>query len=214
MNNDSLVVSYLTLRQFIGVLGMSLPFILALGGQWLFGQELQRSLSHYYHTGMRDVFVGTLCAIGVFLLSYRGPEQKDSIAGNLACIFAIGLAFFPTSPEETPTSSDIAIGRVHLALATAFFLTLIYFSLFLFTKTDPTKTPTREKLIRNRVYRLCGYTMLASLGLLVIGLAVLPEEVLVRMKDLKPVFWVESIAVFAFGVSWFIKGEVLWKDAK
>ena len=38
-----------------------------LGG-W--ATEFQGSMSAYYHTGMRDIFVGTLCAIGVFLLIY------------------------------------------------------------------------------------------------------------------------------------------------
>lgn len=42
------------------------------------------------YTGMRDVFVGALCAIAVFLRSYRGYDRRDHIAGNLACVFAAG----------------------------------------------------------------------------------------------------------------------------
>ena len=29
---------------------------------------------------------------------------------------------------------------------------------------------------------------------------------------LKPIFWLETLALWAFGVSWFIKGQTLWKD--
>jgi hypothetical protein len=29
---------------------------------------------------------------------------------------------------------------------------------------------------------------------------------------MKPVFWLEAFALWAFGVSWFVKGETLWKD--
>jgi hypothetical protein len=34
------------------------------------------------------------------------------------------------------------------------------------------------------------------------------------LSALRPVFWLESLALWAFGVSWFIKGETLFKDAK
>ena len=30
----------------------------------------------------------------------------------------------------------------------------------------------------------------------------------------KPVFWLESIMLWAFGWSWFVKGETLWRDPK
>jgi hypothetical protein len=30
--------------------------------------------------------------------------------------------------------------------------------------------------------------------------------------SLKPVFWLESIAVVAFGISWLVKGEAIFKD--
>ena len=29
-----------------------------------------------------------------------------------------------------------------------------------------------------------------------------------------PVFWLESIALFAFGISWLTKGELIWTDKK
>lgn len=29
---------------------------------------------------------------------------------------------------------------------------------------------------------------------------------------LEPIFWLESLALWAFGLSWFVKGETLWKD--
>jgi hypothetical protein len=31
---------------------------------------------------------------------------------------------------------------------------------------------------------------------------------------IKPVFWLESLALWAFGISWFVKGETLWRDAE
>ena len=125
--SDSLVLSYLALRKAIGVLGIALPFVLALGGMLLDGPGIQTTISNYYYTSMRNVFVGTLCAIGVFLLSYRGYDRRDDIAGDIACVFALGVAFFPTTPPVTPSGLQRLDGIIHLASAAAFFLTLSYF---------------------------------------------------------------------------------------
>ncbi len=208
--DTGLVTSYMTLRKFIGILGLALPLALLVGGQVIFHAGLRPSLSDYYHTGMRDVFVGTLCAIGVFLVSYRGNEKKDDIAGNVACLFAVGLSLFPCAPE-TPTPGEKTIGHLHFAFAAAFFLTLVYFSLFLFTLTDKRVQPTRRKLMRNRVYRVCGWLMLACVaGIAVFKLAASDEWV----RDHRVVFWFETAAITAFGVSWLVKGEAVLADER
>jgi hypothetical protein len=165
-SEESMVFSYLALRITVGILGFAFPFILSLGALILYQTDMQGSMSAYYHTGMRDVFVGTLCVIGFFLLSYRGYERSDDIAGSLACLFAVGVAIFPTNPDGVGGSR--VIGFVHQGFAVVFFLILIYFSLFLFTKTNPEKQPTRRKLVRNKVYRVCGYTMIVCILLIVI----------------------------------------------
>ena len=69
--NGSLVLSYLGLRKAVGIIGTALPFVLAFGKILLEGPGIQNSISSYYHTGMRDVFVGSLCAIAGFLMSRR-----------------------------------------------------------------------------------------------------------------------------------------------
>lgn len=208
-SDSSLVLSYLNLRKAVGIIGASLPFVLALGKILLDGPGIQDSISGYYYTQMRDVFVGSLCAIAVFLMSYKGYETKDAVAGILACVFALGVALFPTTPSSSPTPHDHLVGGLHYIFAVLFFLTLAYFSLVLFRKTNPDKIPTRQKLQRNNVYTVCGFTILACIAL--IGLSsLLPEES--PVNGLEPVFWLESIAVFVFGVSWLTKGEAILKD--
>ena len=96
-------------------------------------------------------------------MSYRGYERKDEIAGRLACIFAIGVALVPTAPDLGGSLQDKLIGGLHLSFAGLLFLTFAYFSLVLFIKTAPDKTPTRQKLKRNTVYRICGYTIVACI---------------------------------------------------
>ncbi len=204
-----LVVSYLDLRKAVGIIGLALPFVLAFGDILLHGLRIENSISTYYYTEMRNIFVGSLCAIAIFLMSYRGYDRRDAIAGNLAFVFAIGVAFIPTTPLPVATTEQELIGDVHLAFAALLFLTLAYFSIKLFTETDPTKTPTPRKLQRNAVYRVSGYIILACIGLIAVA-ALPPVKALVDW--LEPRFWLESIAIVAFGVSWLIKGETILKD--
>jgi hypothetical protein len=198
-----LVISYLELRRAIGTLGMSLPFIVA-GGAWLiFSVGLQESLSLYYHTPMRDVWVGLIFFLTGFFWSYRGYELADRIAGKLATAFGWLFVVFP--PAKSMNQADI-IGNLHMVFAAGFFLTLIYFSAFLFTKTDPSKPPTPQKLRRNVIYRVCAVVMGVSLGL---GFLFYYFPAFI---PLRPVFWGESFAIEAFGFSWLVKGEGLLKD--
>lgn len=206
---EPLVLSYLDLRTAVGIIGVALPLVLALGKLLLQGPGIQDSISSYYYTVMRNVFVGSLCAIGVFLMSCRGYDWKDEFAGNLACVFAIGVALFPTTPYMGATSREEFIGKLHLSFAALLFLTFAYFSLKLFTKTAPDKTPTRQKLQRNIVYRVCGYTILACILLIAV---VALTSVRYLFGRLTPVFWLESVAIVAFGVSWLTKGETILKD--
>ena len=210
--NNRLVVSYLMLRKAVGCLGMALPFVLAIGGGLIFKTGLQETVSDYYYTGMGDVFVGTLCAMGVFLFSYKGYGKKDDLAGNIAAVCVIGTALFPTTPVD-PTALASTVGKLHVLFATLYFATLAYFSLFLFTKSDPSQSPTPRKLQRNRVYRICGYLIVWALVAIAL-LAVLPDSITAAFADLDPVFWLESVAVIAFGVSWFVKGEGILEDEK
>ncbi len=208
-NPSSLVIGYLTLRKAIGLLGTALPFVLSLGAFLLSQTGIQSSMSSYYHSSMRDVFVGTLCAIGVFMISYRGYERQDDVAGDLACIFAVGVALFPTALRgDLPLE---IIGALHLLSAGLFFSTLAYFSLCLFTKTDPTKTPTPQKLQRNKVYRVCGYTLVASIVLIALVMS-LPSALKQALSPYHPVYWLESLGVVAFGISWLTKGEAMLGD--
>jgi hypothetical protein len=206
----SLVFSYLGLRKIIGVLGTTFPFLLFFGALILFDTGLRDSMSGYYHTGMRNVFVGTLCVIGFFLLSYRGYERADDIAGDLACLFAVGTALFPTAPAD-PTPGEDSVGKIHFISAALLFLTLAYFCLRLFTKTDPSKPPTRRKRHRNRVYRTCGYIMLACVVLIFIYMVPM-KGADSPLQAYRPVYWLEAVAVVAFGISWLTKGEAILKD--
>ncbi len=176
--NDSLVMSYLGLRKAVGFIGFALPPVLVLGKWLLQDPGVQGSISAYYYTIMRDVLVGSLCAIAMFMLSYRGYERKDDIASNIASLSALGVALFPTKPAGDVSRMVAFVGYLHYASAIAFFLTMAYFSLVLFRKTDRMH-PTREKILRNRVYTICGYTILVCIALVLV-LSFVNDEVPVK----------------------------------
>ncbi|MGB8214865.1 MAG: hypothetical protein WCE68_15025 [Anaerolineales bacterium] len=215
-SDSSMVFSYLTLRIAIGVLGVALPFVVALGALLLFHTGLQGSISGYYYTRMRNVLVGTLWAIGFFLLAYNGYGRLDSVLSKLACVFAVGISLCPTAPDGAATSNQILIGYFHLGFAACFFATLIVFCLHLFTKTN-TPIPTIRKLQRNTVYRVCGYGMSVCVFLLLVYSVlqhVLPNASIAPFNALDPIFWLEALAIIAFGISWLTKGEAILKDEK
>jgi len=63
------------------------------------------------------------------------------------------------------------------------------------------------------VYRICGFAILLALVLIALFF-ILPADFTATLAPLDPVFWLESAAVVAFGVSWFVKGEGILKDKK
>ena len=109
-----------------------------------------------------------------------------------------------------PVTSDSGLVRIiHFVSAGLLFLTLSYFLLHLFTKTEAGGTPSPEKRNRNKIYVFCGWLILACIALIAIYNTLLDET---SIAAIKPVFWLESIALWAFGASWFIKGDTLFKD--
>lgn len=229
-NGDSPeLISYYQLRRAVGFIGLALPFALMLGEmivKRLFpdARGPQNSMSEYFYTSMRGIFVGSLCAIGVFLGAYRGyDERKDRIAGWVACICAIGVALVPVSPEPNYTDWRQFMGLLHYLFAATLFGTLGYFCLSLFTMHKPTgkaatKKMTPEKKQRNRVYVACGWTIYACIFAIAIseGLFLNPWSPLRSeyVIALAPVYWLEAVAVVAFGISWLVKGELVLSDGK
>ena len=151
---DARLISYLTLRKFIGLIGILLPFALVIIHMLLAQQaKMQGSVSGYYYTDVRGILVGSLCAIGVFLFAYRGYDARDDILTNSAGIFAIGVALFPTAPVN-PSSQARGIGYVHLACAGLLFAALAVIALWQFTQTAPGAKRTARKKKRDLVYQI------------------------------------------------------------
>lgn len=219
-NNQGLVISYLTLRKAVGVLGMALPFLLILG--YLFFEKnctFPPSISHFYYTDSGNIFVGTLCAVSLFLFSYNGHDKGDKVAAKIAGFFALLVAMFPTdfggytgmqcsriTDGENPVSNVL-----HYLSATILFSTFAFFSLVQFTKTNRPGQIAQAKRTRNNIYKICGWVIVVCIA----GIAVvsfLPASAYNKVKSFKPTFVLETLALLAFGFSWLIKGETFFRD--
>jgi hypothetical protein len=197
-------------RQLIGSLGLLFPFVILLIAHWRPTPVLEHfsilpSVSSYYYTGSVAVFVGILVALGLFLLTYQGYDNKygrhDRVASRIAGLAAIFVACFPTEAPDAslaPFWWRPATGVIHYSAAVVLFCSFSYFSLFLFTKTkNATGAPLpTEKRARNSIYIFCGILMLACI--VWAGIASYRNS---------PIFLPESIALVAFAFSWLTKGR-------
>lgn len=205
---DLIAASQVSYRIAVGILGILFPVILLSGGFLLYkmGQQpdiFQTSVSAYYHTGMRDIFVGVLFVIGLALYFYQGFEKKpsepfsDNLVANVAGFSALGVALFPTASAAQPHA------LAHSIFATLFFLTIAYFCRFVFTRTDKPDALSEGKKRRNRIYRACAIVILVSLVLIAVVTLWFPEW----KENWYAVFWLESLAIATFGYAWWTKAE-------
>jgi hypothetical protein len=209
-NITGAVISYMTLRQLIGWVGISMPFVVKIGGYLLDGISGYESISAYYYSGMRDVFVGTLVLIGGLLLCHRGESKiQDNWVTNLAGLAAVGIAFLPMDPHQVFSASGGVITLClpchravgfHFVAAALFFGLTSYLVYFRFPRTNQVP-PTPQKLKRNWVYRICGVVMLVSI--VVIG-------IIRSMSMTASIFVPETAAVVAFGIAWLVKGQTFF----
>lgn len=225
MNKPPEIISYYTMRRAIGILGITLPMIL-VAGSFLFGDcsEIQYSISTYYHTNMRNIFVGYNCAVALFLFAYRGHDWRDNLTGYLGSVAVLGVAFLPCSVGNAGQScllassiEDPLVGKLHNLSALLYFIILIVYALFLFPKTHMDMVSGEKKFMgkmkrkRNVVYYICGALMTASL-LLILAFMWFLQDLFPGLNQLNPVFWLETVVLFSFGISWLTKGQLFFRD--
>jgi hypothetical protein len=206
------VRSYLVLRICVGVLGVALPLVLVFGDGLVFGARPfpRDSLSAYYYSGTRDLFVGSLIATGIFLITYKVTERGlDNTLSTVAGGTAILIALCPTkrpAADVALTPLQAKLGEtfllvVHFTCATIFIVTLgeICFVFGVREGRRRRRVGARWSPEAWRIYHwFCAGTIALAVAW-VIGtqIARWPRTSLL---------WGEAISVWAFGASWFMKG--------
>jgi hypothetical protein len=212
--NKSLIVSYLTLRKLIGILGILLPFVCLFGGSLIQNVRVMDSISAYYHSNIRDLLVGLLVAVSLFLMTYKGYERRDTFVATVSGIAGLGIAIFPCASRVEPSSAvglfqltPPVAGYLHFGSSALFFILLGINSCFLFTLGDE-ENWTKRKSIRNRIYRACGFVIFASLISLLVLRIILGD----KLADTEWTFVFETVMLLAFGISWLVKGDTFFAD--
>ena len=217
---DESSFSYRALRLSIGLLGLLLPLFLAAGT----GFQPMTSVSDYYYTNMRDLFVGVLFFLTLFLAFYRPynrPERNDGFIDTaIALVSAVAaglLALFPTynaTLQHVPNGlvlnfvSGPLSGTLHNLGSGVLFTAFAIMSIFVFTQTGVDKNGKRIKakglkLVRNILYIVFGLGILACIGSIGWGVATAPNQAAI---DKMVIFGPEATALVLFGLSWLVKG--------
>jgi hypothetical protein len=204
------------LRLSVGVIGASLPLTLLawnlIKGS---GAIVPASMSGSYYTSARNLFVGSLCALGVFLIGYRHTKRQNHVTW-FAGLCAVLVAFSPTAPAS-PLTEPGWVNYLHHAAAIALIGTLGLFCWVIFFATHPERTRassaeagrlrawlagirvTLRQSARCRIYFGAGLLVFVA-GLLALYTGVWPTGWSTGWPSL---YLFEGIAVFSFGIAWF-----------
>jgi hypothetical protein len=237
-SSNKVIHSYLTLRNAIGFIAAFLPLAVFLG-DWLifsahrpgclvpFGDQMPDSLSGYYYSHMSDVFVGAMCAAGVFLIFYRGDTWAERWLTNLAGVFAVGIALFPTSRPQISNPGCVTLIKLSHGSGSAWVHSVCLIGLmavitimsvrFALPYSDERKNAmapadrrieedVRLKKRNKRLYFGCVVAMLAAVTLAGIQEFFFNRQVKAQAPWL---FYAEIVAFIAFGVAWFVKGQAI-----
>jgi hypothetical protein len=194
---SSPVFDHKTLRLLLGIIAFTLPFMVT----WLARSPLS-SVSASYFTEARDWFVGMLFIVGALMLAYNGHSTKEAVASKVAGLCAFLIALFPTLAK---TCGDSTVSsKIHGIAAVALFLILAYFCFGPFR--DTTKGQGGKKGLRARLYFLCGSVMVACM---LVGLGGKLWLDCQTMAAWGVTYWVEAVALGAFGVAWIVAGKII-----
>jgi hypothetical protein len=217
--------SYLLIRTVVGIVGILLPLVFILGEAFSLraGVHVRGSISAYYHTSMRDIFVGALCVVGLLLATYMAEQRKrpDWWLSLVAGIAVLGVVFFPTgrphladgaplcgtTPEPVGCSpvqqqlGETLVATIHFACAAVFILSLagicFYFAY-------------RERSAGNVgvawFQRACGLVIVAAVAWVAVG-GVMHWD----LGELTPLYLGEVASIWAFGGSWLMGSRDLWR---
>jgi hypothetical protein len=218
------IASYLRLRIVVGLLGISLPVVLLLGEFFLLAGSVgaRESMSAYYHSGMRDVFVGSLWTIGFFLLTYGvAAEPWENVLTSVAGVAAVVVAIFPTAlpavcdsvpaPQNPvcgsgPTPLQLALHEstvsfIHVSGAIVFFgiLGVTCYNYGRDELLHPSVTGRRSPRFWRAFHWTCAGIIAASIA------AIAGCHLLQVFEDHINLVG-EAVMCLAFGTSWLAKG--------
>ncbi|WP_216587439.1 hypothetical protein [Streptomyces brasiliscabiei] len=187
------------LRLGVGVIGVGLPLALP-AGNWIAARIAGRtgedawpgSMSGSYYTSTRDIFVGALCALGIFLIVYRFNRFND-VLGTIAGACALGVALFPTAPGAGGDAGQQTVSVFHQVFAVALLTAMAAFCLFMYGAPG-----IKDRPYARRPYLVAGVLILVFMALAAAAAAT-------KVGDdwlITPLYLCEWLSVWSFGFAW------------
>lgn len=214
--------TYFYLRLGMAVAALLFPLILWWGGRLAMQIPIQASMSAYYHTEMRDAFVGVLFAIGFALLLYKGFSRREDWALNIAGTLAAGIAVFPMDPAKVlpclracdaiclaesalfdRTLDALIASKLHGVCAVAFFVAIAFVCGICSRDTLHLIPDLKVRRAFRWGYRVLGLAMI-GLPAAVVVLTRLDPASARACGDLT-VFRVEFAGIWVFAIFWVMK---------
>lgn len=187
--------SYLYLAFGIGLLAALFPILLILAA----GYEEHKTISYFYHSKNplgRDVMVGTLCGVGVFLFLFQGLSKLENWLLNLGGAASIAVALIPMPPDQCHTEPY----TIHGSAAFVFFGCLAVVAVFL--SKGRLKHIVWPPLKRRLWW---AYTLSGGAMIVLPVIAFLINKAAPTACEHHGVFWAEALGIWAFSAYWFFK---------
>lgn len=202
--------TYRCLRTVMVVVAVALPFGLLIAAGFIGPKP---SMSAFYHSEMRNVFVGCVFALGVCLYIYKGYNSLENHCLTVAGFSLFGVALAPTSAPSAANNSEYSanwnLPWLHNTSAILFFSMIAVVCIFarnhgLYTSSEDHGVlgPVRY----NRRYAAWyNATATVMVLVLVVGLTLWLRN---RFND-GALFWLEACAIWTFAAYWILKSHEL-----
>lgn len=205
--------TYFALRTAAGLIALLLPLVLVRWGLWhRVNWDAMGSLSAFYWLSLtpplldanallRTWFVGSLIAVGVCLIIYRGYGNLEDWLLNCAGLAAILVAFNPmqwpqsNGPNPVPSAPPHADPlHVHPIAAITFFLLIAATIWFCARDTLTAVSKPAIRALWTSIY-----------GVFAVAMVLIPLITYVRIEKSHQTLGVEWAGVWVFSLYWFFK---------
>jgi len=223
IRNNSPTLDDKTIVIFVLVISFIMPFATALLSHFVGNSPYTLSISAYYYSVARDIFVMALAVGAVLLISYSGRDTSECVTATVAGIMALLIALFPMDravalielaipPNPAPSETFVELlfpnfhPVVHNTSASIFF-SLTAVLCFLFARQpDARRRSGGEPNLLNQVLAGAtdGVSNARSRPYILCGLIVVFGLLSALINSLAGwgIYWTEVIMLFGFCLCW------------
>jgi len=240
-NNQVHVISFLSLRKSIGILGILLPWacwgINALFNKldlihhekWAFlnmnasyspGGALKESISHYYYTYAGPLFTGILITVAVFLFSYKGYDDKGKVQKmgwitDRWVTFLMGLSALGIVIFPTTLNQHTPDNLfIFGAKELAGNIHLLFAAVFFLLMVVLCLVNFRRQSTKESFGKddFDALFQVCGYSMLACVISIAANFQFELVTGGNFTFWMEAIALQIFGIAWLVKGRILGQN--